>query len=215
MDISEIRRTNARKLADSIGGIVAMSQRLKKAQPQISHIMGAKAKRNIGSAVARQIEKAFNKENGWLDVPHVVNFNSTVPVYDFLSIPLYSILDDQFSSCVNDSDKSKGGNIYLKLDFEISSKSFSMLIEDDSYGKFVDKNDYLVFDPELKPKNAQYVIVQFDEQVPTIMKYVMMAKKVFFEDLTKRYPPIEITELLDYQIYGVAVYKGHKGERLK
>jgi len=42
-----------------------------------------------------------------------------------------------------------------------------------------------------------------------------MADNAFFEDLTRRYPPIQIAGSLNYKIHGVAVYKGHKGTRLR
>jgi hypothetical protein len=56
---------------------------------------------------------------------------------------------------------------------------------------------------------------QLPSSMTTIMQYVTMADKSFFEDLSRRYPPIEITDVLDYKVHGVAVYKGHKGTRLK
>jgi len=48
-----------------------------------------------------------------------------------------------------------------------------------------------------------------------MMQYVTMADKSLFEDLSRRYPPIEIIDVLDYKVHGVAVYKRHKGIRLK
>jgi len=68
---SEIRLINARGLSVSVGGILAMSKKLEKPQAQITHIMGENPTRNIGNKIARQIEEAFSKEEGWLDNIHL------------------------------------------------------------------------------------------------------------------------------------------------
>ena len=213
MNISDIRRDNAQQLANSIGGVVAMSERLGKSQPQVSHLIGQKAHKNIGNLIARQIESAFNKDSGWLDVQHKIN--GAFAIDDFLSIPLGLMFDDNFCSFVNSLNKLEHEKVFIKLDFKVSHKSFAVLVDDESCGDFAGKDDYLIFDPELKPKHKQYVLVEFGSQIPTVMQYIVMADKLFLEDLTKRFPPIEITKTLDYKFHGVAVYKGHKGERLK
>ena len=68
--IHEIRRKNARTLADSVGGVVAFSDKINKLQSQVSSFIGIRPTKNIGEKVAKQIEQAFNKPNGWLDKDH-------------------------------------------------------------------------------------------------------------------------------------------------
>ena len=43
-------------------------------------------------------------------------------------------------------------------------------------------------------KAKDYVCVQFEGQAPFVMQYVKMADSAFFEDLTRRYPLIQITD---------------------
>ena len=225
MNISEIRLENARQLATSIGGVVAMSERLGKSQPQVSHLIGGKPVKNIGNKIARQIEAAFNKENGWLDNSHKKSSdkaheaasnttNKTYPT-DFLAVPIGEMQVHDFCTFINSINRLEYEKVYIKVDFQISNNAFAVLIGEDGCGDFAVTDDYIVFDPDIKMEAKDYVLVQFGEQAPAIMQYVTMADNAFFEDLTRRYPPIHITDELDYKVHGVAVYRGHKGTRLK
>lgn len=74
MDIYSIRLSNARTLASqelektgSRSNIHAMSNKTGKSLSQITQIIGKNPVKNIGSNLAREIESAFKKRNGWLD----------------------------------------------------------------------------------------------------------------------------------------------------
>ena len=222
MNISEIRLENARYLANSIGGVVAMSVRLGKSQPQVSHFIGGNPIKNIGNRIARQIEDAFDKENGWLDNCHTESsdmahnaLSNATKKTNFLAIPLGLLEEHDFCTFINSLNKLEYEKVYIKSDFEISNKAFAVSVGKDGCGDFAVLDDYIIFDPDVTMETKDYVLVQFGEQPSTIMQYVTMADKSFFEDLSRRYPPIEITDVLDYKVHGVAVYKGHKGTRLK
>lgn len=75
MNVKDIRRQNLRDLATQIGGITALSKRLKKSQSQISHLIGSNPVKNIGDRQAAHIEQIFNKAPGWLDRIHARNEN--------------------------------------------------------------------------------------------------------------------------------------------
>jgi len=222
MNISEIRLENARYLANSIGGVVAMAERLGKSQPQVSHFIGGNPVKNIGNKIARQIEEAFDKENGWLDNCYTESsdmahnaLSNTTKKTNFLAIPLGLLEEHDFCTFINSLNKLEYEKVYIKSDFEISNKAFAVSVGKDGCGDFAVLDDYIIFDPDVTMETKDYVLVQFGEQPPTIMQYVTMADKSFFEDLSRRYPPIEITDILDYKVHGIAVYKGHKGTRLK
>ena len=70
IETQEIRRTNARYLSDSVGGVTAFAEKLEKSQSQMSQVIGQKPIKNIGARLARQIESTFCKPNGWLDNVH-------------------------------------------------------------------------------------------------------------------------------------------------
>lgn len=67
---SDISRTNARYLADSVGGFRRFGERVGLAESQVSQLLGKNPSRNIGVKVARRIEEAFEKPLGWIDQRH-------------------------------------------------------------------------------------------------------------------------------------------------
>ena len=69
MTAAEVRRRNARDLAELAGGKADFARKLGMSTSQCSQIIGANPIRAIGTALARKIERAFAKEIGWLDVP--------------------------------------------------------------------------------------------------------------------------------------------------
>lgn len=70
MNREEIRRENARRLADGLGGKSAFARLLQMEASQVSQIIGPNPKKNIGNSIARRIEQAHHLPEGWLDVEH-------------------------------------------------------------------------------------------------------------------------------------------------
>jgi SOS-response transcriptional repressor LexA len=72
MDNRQIRYLNARLLIarESNGELIRFAERVGKSQPQTSAFAGENPTKGIGPKIARQIDAAFNKERGWLDLPH-------------------------------------------------------------------------------------------------------------------------------------------------
>ncbi len=70
MDIKQIRLKNTRYLAKSVGGGVALANKLDKSHQQVSNLIGCNPVKNIGHKIAKEIEAAFNKPENWLDSLH-------------------------------------------------------------------------------------------------------------------------------------------------
>lgn len=70
MDNRVIRYTNVRYLVDLIGGVSNFADKINKSQSQASQFAGTNPIKGIGNKIAREIESAFVKEYGWLDVAH-------------------------------------------------------------------------------------------------------------------------------------------------
>lgn len=68
---TQIRLWNTRALADQVGGIARFADRVGRKQPQISNMIGRTPIKPIQTRLARAIEKACGKEEGWLDVANV------------------------------------------------------------------------------------------------------------------------------------------------
>lgn len=71
VDIYDIRRQNLTLICKDLGGPAKLAKILGKSEAQISHILGARKQyRNIGSGLARGIEKQLKLPTGDLDIPH-------------------------------------------------------------------------------------------------------------------------------------------------
>ena len=68
--IQEIRRLNARKLRDGVGGNTYFANMIDREPTQTSRFMGEGATKGIGDTMARHIEKCFDLPQGWLDTEH-------------------------------------------------------------------------------------------------------------------------------------------------
>lgn len=70
MNREETRRENARKLAATCDSKTEFARIMGMEPSQVSQIIGPKPAKNIGHSIARRIEIAFAKSEGWLDVAH-------------------------------------------------------------------------------------------------------------------------------------------------
>lgn len=68
MNIKDVRLDNMLLLIEESGSQVAFCERVGMQPTEASQIKSAKNKRNIGNELARRIEKAFNKDEYWLDL---------------------------------------------------------------------------------------------------------------------------------------------------
>lgn len=70
MKREDVRRENARELARTIGGLAEFGRTLEMEGSQVSQLIGKNPVKNIGNSIARRIERAFSKPEGWIDVQH-------------------------------------------------------------------------------------------------------------------------------------------------
>ncbi|USA54626.1 hypothetical protein NDN13_05380 [Acinetobacter sp. C32I] len=75
MDSKTIRYNNTRILVDQVGGVSNFANKINKGQSQTSQFAGTTPIKGIGNKVAREIEDAFGKPHGWLDVSHQEDSN--------------------------------------------------------------------------------------------------------------------------------------------
>lgn len=68
--IEELRRTNARSLAQQAGGQKKFADIIDRSPGQVGHIIGRNPSKNIGKELARHIERCFRKQKNWLDKEH-------------------------------------------------------------------------------------------------------------------------------------------------
>ncbi|KYQ80576.1 hypothetical protein AWW72_18875, partial [Acinetobacter sp. NRRL B-65365] len=75
MDSKTIRYNNTRILVGQVGGVSNFANKINKGQSQTSQFAGTTPIKGIGNKVAREIEEAFGKPHGWLDVLHQEDSN--------------------------------------------------------------------------------------------------------------------------------------------
>lgn len=79
MTREEIRRENARRLAEKAGGKAEFARILSMEPSQVSQIIGPKPSKNIGNSIAKRIESAFDKAAGYLDSLHTDDESERYP----------------------------------------------------------------------------------------------------------------------------------------
>lgn len=74
--IEDVRRDNLKRLRHEVGSVGDLAEKLGKSQSQVSqwlnastHSSSGKA-RTISSGSCREIEKAFGRPEGWMDIDH-------------------------------------------------------------------------------------------------------------------------------------------------
>jgi hypothetical protein len=75
---ADIRRRNARALAQKCGGSAEFARRIDRDDSYVSQLIGETPTRNIGARTARLIEKSFHLDEGWLDVDHDIGISPAI-----------------------------------------------------------------------------------------------------------------------------------------
>lgn len=83
---SEIRRKNLGNLVKEWGGANHLARRLNKSPSQLSQLVGKRPSRDIGSGLAREIERSLGLERGWMDNPHYQASDDATRLLDKLHI---------------------------------------------------------------------------------------------------------------------------------
>jgi len=92
MDSKTIRYNNTRILVDQVGGVSNFANKINKGQSQTSQFAGTTPIKGIGNKVAREIEDAFGKPHGWLDVLHQEDSNL---LSNNLNVPSTTVVDNK------------------------------------------------------------------------------------------------------------------------
>ncbi len=223
MDIHEIRRHNARLLAEKNKTLSSFAEVIGRPPTQVSRFMGKNPTRSIGSKIAREIEHAFNKPHGWLDIYHdtahdsrqlKTDGNLLVSGYDIegtRSIPVIS--------WVQAGDFSDSGGLYAPVDDtteytayhgRISNGAYALIVQGDSMvSPYPGQMSFLpgsrvVIDPALEAQPGQYVVVRLPgTDDVTLKQLVRDSGQLFLKPLNPQYTTMPFPK--DGHICGVVV----------
>jgi len=129
-------------------------------------------------------------------------------IYAFPTVPLYSSRVAAGSPTLADDhiDRHLDLNQYL---VQRPAATFLVRAEGDSMiNAGIYENDILVVDRSLEPTNGKIVIAVLNGQL-TVKRFSLQAGKLFLMPENVRYQPIEITEAVDFQVWGVVLHVLH------
>lgn len=208
-NVKDIRRDNMRALAESIGGITAMAERLGKSQSQISHLIGYTPIKNIGDRIAAEVEKAFGKSFGWLDRDHFGITDEAAThaqriVSQYITVPLISWTEaNQWQFLQKDYPPTRAITI-IPVITKVNKKSFALRMHNDSMQSSnqltIPNGAVIVVDISAKPKQGDIVVAalakKYDpdsKQEAIIGQFVNENGKRAAKPLNGKYHPVEIT----------------------
>lgn len=214
---SSIRLENFRELIKKAGGPAEAARKLDMDDSQLSQIAGKHPSRNIGTSLARRIEKAFRKAEGWLDVPHAQlllpqhradknvsparDLQREVPLISWVQAGQWTELEDNFQP----GDAEKWIATYAK----VSKHAFALRIVGDSMtnptgAPSFPEGTVIIVDPERAAAPGKFVVVRQNVDTEcTFKQLVRDAGRHFLKPLNPRYPLLEM--LPDAVIAGVLV----------
>ena len=214
---SSIRLANLRNLIKRAGGPADAARKLDMDDSQLSQIAGKNPIRNIGTSLARRIEKAFKRPEGWLDVPHsqlllpqppadenvapARDLRNEVPLISWVQAGDWRNLEDNFHA--GDAER------WVATNASVGKHSFALRIVGDSMtnpgaSPSFPEGTIIIVDPEREASTGRYVVVrQKSDTECTFKQLVRDAGKHYLKPLNPRYPLLEM--LPDAVICGVLV----------
>lgn len=126
MDINEIRRRNFRQIVDTQfeGSYAKIAEPLGKQSSYFSRVFTEKEKhrRNIGSAMAREIEQVAGKPEGWLDQVHENEEELNIPPETIEALKAIATLPSDKQQLLLQMAQAMGVNLGVNVeDLQLSS----------------------------------------------------------------------------------------------
>lgn len=180
MESKDIRRKNARELAEQVGGITAFAEKINKQQNYASAIIGKNPTKNIGPTIARAIEKAFNKPIGWLDQLHYKTYTAEAVGRSKIEgkVPLIE-LDQALQFMQNPSHE---GHDMVHTSRPQTEKLFAIHLQKTGNAVIdLPGLSYAVIEPSAEYKHDDYVLAQLDKNDrPAVYIYKIEDDREFF-----------------------------------
>jgi len=226
MENRRIRYLNARLLITQYcgGEVTRFAERLGKSQPQASAFAGEKMKENgkgIGHKIARQIEVAFDKTPGWLDLLHAAEWQAAglwqpdpsdadqlanthsitvrhIPVISWVAageLCESEILHPEAEDWVFASASKTGPNSYaLRVIGDSMTNPYPA-------GPSYPHGTIIIVDPDKRPEIGSRVIARCQGVEATFKVYTEDSGRRLLKPLNPQYPVVEMNE--DFHICGV------------
>ena len=170
--------------------------------------------RSIGDGLAEKLEKAMNKDQGWMDTPHGDGArqeeHNAHGGPDLRSLhPLISWVQAGNWYEISESFVPAYGAELLPCPVSCSPESFVLRVRGSSMEPKFHEGDLIFVDPNVSPDHGKYVVVRLDESNEATFKQLIIEEgKQYLKALNPDWPNriIEVDE--EATICGVIVFKG-------
>lgn len=217
MDSKTIRYINTRLLVDQIGGVSNFAEKIGKGQSQTSQFAGANPIKGIGNKVAREIEEAFDKPHGWLDLPHIEesvinkldsNVTTPFPIAGRL-IPVISWVQAGSWTSVDSVPTGTQFNEWLPPNPKCGKNGYGLEVVGESMLPDFRPGDKIYVNPDFQVsdlKTGDLVIVSCEgDKEATFKKLILESGNVYLQPLNPDWPEKTISLVDGCKLVGKVV----------
>lgn len=217
----EIRRDNARKLRDSVGGNNSFATFIERESTQVSRIIGKNPTKKIGDDLARHIEKCFSLGVGWLDSEHQVS--NTVAVNNISDtnlairmVPLISWVQAGSWTSIQDTEEDDNFLQQYPCPVPCSEMTYILRVVGDSMIEEYSSGEMIFVDPEVEATHGDDVIaLLLDSGEATFKRLIEDSGKKYLKALNKNWPEQYMQVNGRCSIIGTVVFSGKTRRYLK
>lgn len=197
MDSKSIRYQNTRMLVELIGGVTNFAEKIGKGQSQTSQFAGTNPIKGIGNKVAREIEDAFDKPHGWLDITHEDmnkldnNISSAMPLVGRL-IPVISWVQAGTWTSTEAVPADTQFDEWLPPNPKCGKNGYGLEVVGESMLPDFRPTDKIYVNPDFQPddlKTGDLVIVACeDDAEATFKKLIVESGNIYLQPLNPDWP---------------------------
>lgn len=211
--IQEIRRLNARKLRDSVGGNTYFANKIDREPTQTSRFIGNGATKGIGDAMARHIEKCFDLPQGWMDTEHPVDITKAPDVSDTttrsIMVPVISWVQAAAWASAGYAEVDLNSVETYHCPVPCGPMTYILRITGDSMIDEYRPGDMIFVDPEVTASHGDDVIALMHNSGETTLKRLIEESgEKFLKALNTNWPEPYIRINSNYSIIGTVVFSG-------
>ncbi|WP_440863065.1 LexA family protein [Symbiopectobacterium purcellii] len=210
----EIRRDNARKLRDSVGGNNSFATFIDRESTQVSRIIGKNPTKKIGDDLARHIEKCFSLAVGWLDSEHqvsnAVNINNISETnLEIRMVPLISWVQSGSWTSIQDPEKDDNFLQQYPCPVPCSEMTYILRVVGDSMIEEYSPGEMIFVDPQVEASHGDDVIALLpDSGEATFKRLIEDSGKKYLKALNKNWPEQYIQVNSRCSIIGTVIFSG-------
>lgn len=208
MKISDTRLQNFRRvMAERKLRLTDIAELLEKAPAQVSAFGGKNPTKGIGDQIAREIEKALNLHNGYLDMPFGLGEfnNATILSHTGRKLPVIgSIAAGTWCDASNNFD-ARDAEEWIDAPGPVGPKAFILRVEGMSMEPKFKEGDKIVIDPSLEALPGHYVAAKrSSDQAATLKQLRQEGKEKYLYALNPDWPERIIRMSEEWTICGRA-----------